>query len=62
MLCFVNPFPVEFPAVLLNVETGNIEDEFHYYVMPQENPTLSTFCRELTGIEQVFISQVIDHT
>ncbi|XP_052783983.1 ERI1 exoribonuclease 2-like isoform X2 [Mya arenaria] len=43
---------VEFPAVLLNTETGEIESVFHHYVQPQEQPTLSAFCNELTGITQ----------
>ena len=44
---------VEFPAVLLNTKTGDIESEFHYYVQPMESPMLSDFCKELTGISQV---------
>lgn len=44
---------VEFPAVLLNTSNGDIEDEFHYYVQPQENPVLSEFCKDFTGITQV---------
>ncbi|XP_077979487.1 ERI1 exoribonuclease 2-like [Glandiceps talaboti] len=43
---------IEFPAVLLNMTTGEIEAEFHTFVQPQENPRLSEFCRELTGISQ----------
>ncbi|NXO49200.1 ERI2 exoribonuclease, partial [Aramus guarauna] len=43
---------VEFPAVLLNTSTGEIESEFHTYVQPQEHPLLSEFCTELTGITQ----------
>nr|XP_048723446.1 ERI1 exoribonuclease 2 isoform X2 [Caretta caretta] len=43
---------VEFPAVLLNTSTGEIESEFHMYVQPQEHPILSEFCTELTGIKQ----------
>ncbi|CAJ1054007.1 ERI1 exoribonuclease 2 [Xyrichtys novacula] len=43
---------IEFPAVLLNTSTGEIESEFHTYVQPQEHPTLSEFCTELTGITQ----------
>ncbi|NWT18853.1 ERI2 exoribonuclease, partial [Vireo altiloquus] len=42
----------EFPAVLLNTSTGEIESEFHMYVQPQENPILSEFCTGLTGITQ----------
>ncbi|XP_063170827.1 ERI1 exoribonuclease 2 [Candoia aspera] len=43
---------IEFPAVLLNTSNGEIETEFHMYVQPQEHPTLSEFCIELTGIKQ----------
>ncbi|XP_022084739.1 ERI1 exoribonuclease 2-like [Acanthaster planci] len=43
---------IEFPAVLLNTSTGSIESEFHTYVLPEENPQLSAFCTELTGITQ----------
>ncbi|XP_072168368.1 ERI1 exoribonuclease 2-like [Diadema setosum] len=43
---------IEFPAVLLNTKTGQIESEFHQYVMPDENPMLSEFCKEFTGISQ----------
>ncbi|XP_074453006.1 ERI1 exoribonuclease 2 [Larus michahellis] len=46
------PEIVEFPAVLLNTSTGEIECEFHTYVQPQEHPILSQFCTELTGITQ----------
>lgn len=50
---FLSFYTVEFPAVLLNTSTGDIESEFHTYVQPQEHPTLSEFCTELTGITQV---------
>ncbi|XP_034045033.1 ERI1 exoribonuclease 2 [Thalassophryne amazonica] len=43
---------IEFPAVLLNTSTGEVESEFHTYVQPQEHPILSQFCTELTGITQ----------
>ncbi|NXS52273.1 ERI2 exoribonuclease, partial [Brachypteracias leptosomus] len=46
------PEIIEFPAVLLNTSTGEIESEFHTYVQPQEHPILSDFCTELTGITQ----------
>ncbi|NWX40097.1 ERI2 exoribonuclease, partial [Steatornis caripensis] len=48
---------VEFPAVLLNTSTGEIESEFHTYVQPQEHPVLSEFCTELTGITQVQVDE-----
>ncbi|XP_075948066.1 ERI1 exoribonuclease 2 [Anarhichas minor] len=44
---------IEFPAVLLNTSTGEVESEFHTYVQPQEHPILSEFCTELTGITQI---------
>ncbi|XP_055602959.1 ERI1 exoribonuclease 2 [Uranotaenia lowii] len=43
---------IEFPAVLLNLNTGQLEAEFQQYVMPVENPRLSEFCTNLTGIQQ----------
>ncbi|NXN92785.1 ERI2 exoribonuclease, partial [Rhinopomastus cyanomelas] len=46
------PEIIEFPAVLLNCATGELESEFHTYVQPQEHPILSEFCTELTGITQ----------
>ena len=39
--------------MLLNTATGSIESEFHMFVQPSENPRLSGFCTELTGITQV---------
>ncbi|XP_009983144.1 PREDICTED: ERI1 exoribonuclease 2, partial [Tauraco erythrolophus] len=47
----------EFPAVLLNTSTGEIESEFHTYVQPQEHPILSEFCTELTGITQAQVDE-----
>lgn len=43
----------EFPAVLLNLQTGEIEDKFHEYVRPTEIPILSKYCSSLTGISQM---------
>jgi ERI1 exoribonuclease 2 len=48
---------IEFPAILLNLETGEVEAEFHRYVKPEENPILSDFCVELTGITQSTVDQ-----
>ena len=39
--------------MLLNTRSGEVEAEFHQYVQPQENPVLSDFCKQLTGISQV---------
>lgn len=47
-----SPEVIEFPAVLLNLETNSIEDKFHQYVQPTEHKALSSFCTELTGITQ----------
>uniref|UniRef100_UPI00398E52D7 ERI1 exoribonuclease 2 n=1 Tax=Pristiophorus japonicus TaxID=55135 RepID=UPI00398E52D7 len=47
-----SPEIIEFPAVLLNTSSGEVEVEFHTYVQPQEHPILSGFCTELTGIQQ----------
>jgi inhibitor of KinA sporulation pathway (predicted exonuclease) len=43
---------IEFPAVLLNVDTGEVDDVFHYYIQPNLHPNSSKFCTELTGITQ----------
>ncbi|KAK4764226.1 hypothetical protein SAY87_013664 [Trapa incisa] len=43
---------IEFPSVLVNSTTGQIEDCFQRYVRPTYNQHLSDFCKELTGIQQ----------
>ncbi len=43
---------IEFPALLLNVETGEVEGQFHCYVRPDVHQQLSPYCIELTGITQ----------
>uniref|UniRef100_A0A5F8H1D6 ERI1 exoribonuclease 2 n=1 Tax=Monodelphis domestica TaxID=13616 RepID=A0A5F8H1D6_MONDO len=48
---------IEFPAVLLNTLTGEIESEFQTYVQPEEHPILSKFCIELTGIKQAQVDE-----
>lgn len=47
------PEIIEFPAVLMNLRTGVIEDQFQQYVMPIENPKLSSFCTKFTGMWSV---------
>lgn len=50
-----NPHPqeiIEFPSVLVNSSTGQLEDCFQIYVQPTYNRHLSDFCKELTGIQQ----------
>ena len=44
---------VEFPCVLVDTGEGKVLSHFQQYVQPQENPVLSPFCTELTGISQV---------
>ena len=44
---------IEFPTVVLDVETNKIVSEFHFYVKPEINPILTPFCIDLTGIQQV---------
>lgn len=53
---------IEFPVVVLDTRTLKIVAEFHRYVRPTHNPTLSNFCTELTGITQaqVDVSNTID--
>ena len=43
---------IEFPAIVLNSRTLEIEFEFHQYVRPTEFSLLSDFCTNLTGISQ----------
>lgn len=47
------PFEIiEFPAVVMNSKTLEVEFEFHRYVRPTEHPRLTPFCTDLTGIQQ----------
>ncbi|XP_040181300.1 3'-5' exoribonuclease 1 isoform X2 [Rana temporaria] len=48
---------IEFPIVLLNTRTLEIEDTFQRYVKPEIKPQLSEFCINLTGITQDIIDQ-----
>lgn len=50
---------IEFPAVLLNAETGIVEAEFQEYLKPIEFNTLSDFCVRLTGITQDVVNKGI---
>uniref|UniRef100_A0A7S1FAB9 Exonuclease domain-containing protein n=1 Tax=Noctiluca scintillans TaxID=2966 RepID=A0A7S1FAB9_NOCSC len=43
---------IEFPAVFVNARTRKVDMEFHRYVRCAENPRLTPFCTELTGITQ----------
>lgn len=53
---------IEFPIVLLNTRTLQIEREFHHYIKPTAHPRLSAFCTELTGITQDTVDQGITFT
>jgi len=49
-----NPPPeiIEFPVVVLSLHTGEVCSEFRQFCLPVEEPRLSRFCTELTGITQ----------
>ena len=59
-----DPFPrkemeiIEFPTLLFNIRTKEVEATFHEYVRPVRHTTLTEFCTNLTGIEQVCFSTV----
>lgn len=48
---------IEFPAILVKAETGEIIGQFHSYCQPTLNPMLSEFCISLTGISQVDVDK-----
>ncbi|XP_007495662.1 3'-5' exoribonuclease 1 isoform X2 [Monodelphis domestica] len=48
---------IEFPIVLLNTHTLEIEDTFQQYVRPEINTQLSDFCISLTGITQDMVDR-----
>lgn len=51
-----NPHPqeiIEFPSVLVNSMTGQLEASFQTYVRPAYHQNLTDFCKELTGIQQI---------
>lgn len=50
-------FILEFPAVLINLQNHVIEAEFHTFIRPTENPTLSDFCTTFTGITQETVDE-----
>uniref|UniRef100_A0A7S4B9G8 Exonuclease domain-containing protein n=1 Tax=Chrysotila carterae TaxID=13221 RepID=A0A7S4B9G8_CHRCT len=43
---------IELPVVLVDLEKSRVSSEFHTYVKPTANKTLSPFCTRLTGIRQ----------
>lgn len=44
---------IEFPSVLVNSVTGQLEASFQTYVRPVYHQFLTDFCKELTGIQQI---------
>ncbi|CAD7965167.1 unnamed protein product [Amoebophrya sp. A120] len=48
----IEPEVIEFPTVILDVETLEVVAEFRKFVKPVLNPKLKYFCRNLTGITQ----------
>ncbi|XP_075060716.1 3'-5' exoribonuclease 1 isoform X2 [Mixophyes fleayi] len=48
---------IEYPIVLLNTRTLEIEDTFQRYVRPEIKSQLSEFCVNLTGITQDVVDQ-----
>ncbi|TCD61313.1 ERI1 exoribonuclease member 3 [Steccherinum ochraceum] len=46
------PEIIEFPTLLYNVNEDKVEATFHEYVRPVEEPKLTQFCTDLTGIQQ----------
>lgn len=47
---------IEFPVVFYDVHKRKVVDEFRHYVMPEECPKLSEYCRQLTGKWILFAS------
>ncbi|KAF8568839.1 hypothetical protein P879_05946 [Paragonimus westermani] len=46
------PEIIEFPVVILDSVDGTIVDHFQRFVRPTENPLLTSFCKNLTGVKQ----------
>ena len=45
------PEIIEFPAVLIDLQNGNILSEFHKFVRPTETPEISKFCRKFLHLD-----------
>ncbi|KAL8529277.1 hypothetical protein ACS0TY_006633 [Phlomoides rotata] len=55
-----NPHPqeiIEFPSVIVNSITGQLEACFQTYVRPTCNQVLTDFCKDLTGIQQIQVDR-----
>ncbi|XP_042385688.1 3'-5' exonuclease eri-1-like [Zingiber officinale] len=48
---------IEFPSVLVNSATGQLEAFFQTYVRPAYHQHLTDFCKELTGIQQIQVDR-----
>lgn len=46
---------IEFPSVIVNSKTLEIEDQIQIYVKPTLQPKLTDFCINLTGIQQDWV-------
>ena len=44
---------IELPTILYDIERDQVKAIFHEYVRPVRHATLTKFCTDLTGIEQV---------
>lgn len=47
---------IEFPSVLLSLETLEVLDEFESFVRPEHHPLLTEFCKSLTSIQQADVN------
>jgi len=51
---------IEFPVIVVNTETMQIEDDFfHEYIKPKVEIKITEFCTQLTGITQETVDQGI---
>eukprot|EP00122_Pirum_gemmata_P021252 Pgem_evm1s19810 len=48
---------IEFPCIAINAKTLKVDSEFHHYVKPSNEPILSAFANELTGIQQKWVDE-----
>lgn len=48
---------IEFPCVIVNGVTGELEASFQTYVQPVYHQVLTDYCKELTGIQQLQVDR-----
>ncbi|KAL3313556.1 ERI1 exoribonuclease 2 [Cichlidogyrus casuarinus] len=48
---------IEFPAIIVDLKENKTLEIFHHYVRPTEQPILTDFCMNLTGISQKIVDQ-----